>query len=34
MSYIDKVNAAIVKIEGLDKTKGYYYEQVLFELSN
>lgn len=33
MSYIDEVNTAIIKIERLDKTKGYYYEQVLFELS-
>ena len=33
MSYIDKVNDAIQKIERLDKSKGHYYEQVLFELS-
>ncbi|MGC3978390.1 MAG: hypothetical protein QM751_09315 [Paludibacteraceae bacterium] len=34
MSYIEKVNAAIKKIERLGKSKGHYYEQVLFELSN
>ena len=33
MSYIEKVNSAIQKIERLDKSKGHYYEQVLFELS-
>lgn len=33
MNYIDEVNAAIRKIENLDKTKGHYYEQVLFEFS-
>jgi hypothetical protein len=33
MSYIDKVNQAIYKIERLDKSKGHYYEQVLFEFS-
>lgn len=33
MSYIEKVNQAIRKIERLDKSKGHYYEQVLFEFS-
>ena len=33
MNYIEKINKAIQIIERLDKSKGYYYEQILFELS-
>lgn len=33
MNYIEKVEKAIYQIERLDKSKGHYYEQVLFELS-
>lgn len=32
--FLDKVNNLISEIERLDKSKGYYYEQLLFKYSN